>query len=683
MPQLKINGQSVTVEDGSTVMQACELAGFEIPHFCYHRKLNIAGNCRMCLVELEKSSKPIASCAMPAADGMVIFTNTPSVKRAREGVMEFLLINHPLDCPICDQGGECDLQDQARGYGRGRSRYRDEKRAVDEKNMGPLVKTAMTRCIHCTRCVRFATEIAGVQDLGAINRGEHMEITTYLEKTIDSELSGNIIDLCPVGALTSKPYAFSARPWELSKTDSIDVMDSLGSNIRVDSRGNEVKRILPRLHDDINEEWISDKARFSYDGLLFKRLDRPWVRKAGKLRESSWHEAFKTIAKILRAVKGSEIAGLVGDLNELESMKALKDLFTSIGSKNIECRQDQSKLDTSARAGYLFNSRIAGVSEADVVLLIGSNPRTEAAVLNARIGQRVRKNQTRVYRLGLPSDLTFPAEELGSDPRLLDHILSGKHALSTELKNAKRAILILGMGALARSDGPVIHYKARAIAETFGLIRNDWNGFNVLHTTAARVGALALGLTYDGGIERLGELASRGKIKVLFNLGADEADLSSFSRAFKIYIGSHGDKGAMHSDVILPAAAYTEKNGTFINTEGRIQKSVRAVFPPGDAREDWTIFRALSEVMGKNLPYDDLQELRAALAQEIPETKSTHTFLSAPWSMFGAQGVIEQNPLGDAFLSFYTANPILRSSGIMAECKRSRLDQRERTGTDG
>lgn len=683
MPQLKINGKNVTVEDGSTVMQACELAGFEIPHFCYHRKLNIAGNCRMCLVELEKSPKPIASCAMPATDGMVIMTNTSSVKRAREGVMEFLLINHPLDCPICDQGGECDLQDQARGYGRGRSRYRDEKRAVQEKNMGPLVKTVMTRCIHCTRCVRFATEIAGVQDLGAINRGEHMEITTYLEKTIDSELSGNVIDLCPVGALTSKPYAFSARPWELSKTDSVDAMDALGSNIRVDTRGNEVKRILPRVNDSINEEWISDKTRFAYDGLLFKRLDRPWIRKEGKFKESSWHEAFKVIAKILKAAKGSEIAGLVGDLNELESMKALKDLLTSLESKNIECRQDQSKLETSARAGYLFNSRIAGASEADVVLLIGSNPRLEAALLNARIGQQVRKSQTRVYRLGPPSDLTFPVEELGNNPCLLADILSAKHPVSGQLKNAKRPLLILGMGALTRIDGSAIHYTARAIAETWGLIKNDWNGFNVLHTAAARVGGLALGLTFEGGIERLGELASRGKIKILFNLGADEVDLNSFSKAFKIYIGSHGDRGAAHSDVILPAAAYTEKNSTFINTEGRVQKAMRAVFPPGDAREDWTIFRALSEVIGQSLPYNDLKELRAALAHEIPETKSSYTFLSAPWDVFGAQGVINQEALGEATLDFYSANPILRSSKIMAEVQRSRLEQKERTGTDG
>jgi NADH-quinone oxidoreductase subunit G len=683
MPTLKINGKDVTVEAGSTVMQACEAAGIEVPHFCYHRKLEIAGNCRMCLVEMEKSPKPIASCAMPAGEGMIIRTDTPGVKKAREGVMEFLLINHPLDCPICDQGGECDLQDQALGYGRGRSRYRENKRAVEEKHMGPLVKTIITRCIHCTRCIRFATEIAGVEDLGAIFRGEHMEITTYLEKTIDSELSGNVIDLCPVGALTSKPYAFKARSWELRTTETIDVMDAMGCNIRADARGNEVMRILPRTNDDVNEEWISDKARFVYDGLKSRRLDRPWVKKGAKLKEATWPQAFAAIAKAVKGLKGAEIAGLVGDLNELEGVKALKDLLAALGSNKVECRQDGAALDPSVRAGYLFNSKIAGASEADAVLLIGTNPRTEAAVLNARIGQRARRGEAKVYRLGPTADLTYPVEELGNDPRLLEDILSGKHGLGKTLKAAKRPMLILGSGALARSDGGAILHAARLIAEKFGLVRDDWNGFNVLHAAAARPGALALGLTVEGGIAKLAEDAKRGKIKVLFNLGADELGLQAFAKAFRIYIGSHGDNGAMNADVVLPAAAYTEKSGTYVSTEGRVQRGVRAAFPPGDAREDWTIFRALSDVLAKRLPYDDIHALRSALASDLPEAGELEGFLKAPWGEFGVKGKIAGNGFTEAVANFYATNPIARASRIMAECYEARFGKKARTGTDG
>ncbi|MEE8295035.1 MAG: NADH-quinone oxidoreductase subunit NuoG, partial [Sphingomonadales bacterium] len=478
MPTLKINGKEITVEAGATILQACEQAGHEIPRFCYHERLSIAGNCRMCLVDMERSPKPIASCAMPAGDGMVIRTDTPRVKKAREGVMEFLLINHPLDCPICDQGGECDLQDQSIYFGRGMSRYDENKRATPEKHMGPLIKTIMTRCIHCTRCIRFAEEIAGVQDIGAIGRGEHMEITSYLEKTVDSEMSGNVIDLCPVGALTSKPYAFTARSWELKKTETVDVMDALGSAIRLDARGNEIMRILPRLNEDVNEEWISDKTRFHYDGLKRQRLDSPYVKKNGKLVKASWKQAFEAIAKKLKNLKGNEIGALLGEMSDLETMKALKDLLAAYGSSRLECRVDGTKLESGNRAGFLFNSTIAGVNEADFILFVGTDLRSEAAVLNARAGQRVRGGTLKVARIGPANDLTYPVDELGDDARLLEDIRSGKHAAAKALKKASRPMIIVGQGALIRADGAAILHTARAIAEKFKMIRTDWNGFN-------------------------------------------------------------------------------------------------------------------------------------------------------------------------------------------------------------
>ena len=685
MPTLKINGQEVTVEPGTTVLQACEQAGHEIPYFCYHERLSIAGNCRMCLVELETSPKPIASCAMPAADGMVINTDTEYVKKAQKGVMEFLLINHPLDCPICDQGGECDLQDQALYYGRGRSRYAENKRATPEKHMGPLVKTIMTRCIHCTRCIRFATEVAGVEDLGAIFRGEHMEITTYLEKTIDSELSGNVIDLCPVGALTSKPYAFTARSWELKKTESIDVMDALGSAIRLDSRGNEVMRILPRINDDVNEEWISDKTRFVYDGLKYRRLDRPYVRRGGKLVEADWDEAFDAIAKTMKGVGGKEIGAVIGDLVELESMKACKDLLARFGSERLECRNDGAHLDAANRAGYLFNTTIAGLEKADFCLLIGTDPRTEAPVLNARIGRLTRAGQLRVARLGRDTSLTYPVEELGSDPRILNQIENDGHEISKALKEAKNPVIIIGQGALARSDGGAILHAARALADKYTMVRTDWNGFNVLHTAAALVGGLALGLTTAGGMDAIYRDAGAGRLKVLFLHGADEVDMKRLSKAFTIYIGHHGDACAHGANVILPAAAYTEKPGTYINTEGRIQRGTRAVFPPGDAREDWTILRALSDVLGEVLPYDNLNELHAALAEDIPELKDGEAFLNAPWGKFGKKGAIKAAKMIAAVDNFYFTNVIARASKIMAQCSEARGFSKpaKRTGTHG
>ncbi|MEY2884808.1 MAG: hypothetical protein RL490_2532, partial [Pseudomonadota bacterium] len=606
MPKLTVDGVEVEVPAGATVLQACEAAGVEVPRFCYHERLSIAGNCRMCLVEMEKAPKPVASCAMPAADGQVVLTTTPKVKKAREGVMEFLLINHPLDCPICDQGGECDLQDQSIAYGKGFTRYQENKRAVTEKHMGPLVKTIMTRCIHCTRCVRFAEEIAGVEDIGAIGRGENMQITSYLEKAVTSEVSGNIIDLCPVGALTSKPYAFQARPWELKKTDGIDVMDALGSNIVIGSRGPAVLRITPRINDDVNEEWLSDKSRFAHDGLAERRLDRPYVRVGGKLKAASWADAFAAIKAGLAGVPGSAIAGIVGDMAAIEDMVALKDLLATLGSSRIECRQDGAEFGTVARGDYLFNSGLSGIEQADVVLLIGSDPRREAPLLNVRLRKQAARRQSQVFAIGPETDLTYPVTWLGDDAGLLAALPA---AAADALAGAERPAIIIGMGALRT---PGLFAAARALAAKYNVVRDGWNGWNLLHTAAARVGALDLGLAADGVAAIAGDAAA----KALFLLGADEVDAGG--SAFTIYIGTHGDRGVRHADVILPAAAYTEKPGTYVNMAGLVQRSLRAVFPPGDAREDWTICRALSAVLGTPLAYDDLPALRARIAAEWP-----------------------------------------------------------------
>lgn len=686
MPKLTINGQEVTVEAGATVLQACELAGAEIPRFCYHERLSIAGNCRMCLVEMEKSPKPVASCAMPAADGMVIHTDTPYVKKAREGVMEFLLINHPLDCPICDQGGECDLQDQAVGYGSGRSRFHENKRAVEEKNMGPLIKTEMTRCIHCTRCVRFATEVAGVPELGAIGRGEHMEITTYLEKTLHSEMSGNVVDLCPVGALTSKPYAFTARSWELKKTDSIDVHDAVGSNIRVDARGNEVMRFLPRLNEDINEEWISDKTRAAWDGLKKRRLDRPYVRVGGKLQEATWSEAFAAIAKKLKGLDGSKIAAIAGDLQDAESMFALKGLMEKLGSPNLDCRQDGAKLDAKKRASYLFNTTIAGIDEADACLLIGTNPRKEAAIINTRLRTRWRQKGLKAASVGPVMDLTYPVENLGDNAEILASIADGTHPFADVLKAAKNPMLIVGQGALARQDGGAILNLAREIAESANMVRDGWNGFNVLHTAAARVAGLDLGFVPGaGGLDVAGILsaAANGEVEALFLLGADEIDTSKLAKTFIIYQGTHGDAGVAAADVILPGAAYTEKPGTYVNTEGRVQHGLRAVFAPGDAREDWTIIRALSDALGQTLPFNNLGELRALMATEAPHLGLIDTIQAAKWVKFGKAGKLDGAPLTPAIDNFYLTNPICRASSVMADCSGEAHLAEGATGTHG
>ena len=673
MPKLTVDGIEVEVAPGTTVLQACEEAGAEIPRFCYHERLSIAGNCRMCLVEIEKSPKPVASCAMPAGEGMVVHTKTPGVKRAREGVMEFLLINHPLDCPICDQGGECDLQDQAMAYGVDGSRFHENKRAVEEKYMGPLVKTVMTRCIHCTRCIRFSTEVAGVPEMGAIGRGEDMEVTTYLEHVLTSELSANVVDLCPVGALTFKPLAFSARPWELRKTETIDVMDAVGSNIRVDARGREVMRILPRLHEEVNEEWISDKTRFVWDGLKSQRLDQPYVQDNGKLRPATWDEAFARIAEKINASAPEKIAAIAGDLACADSVKALKDLMTALGSPHTDCRQDGAQIDAgSSRASYLFNSGIAGIEEADALLLIGTDPRREAAVLNARIRKRWNRGGFPVGVIGPDLDLTYETSHLGAGPQTLKEIAEGTHPFAAVLWDAKKPMLILGQGALARADGAAVLATAIRVAHNTGMAIDGWNGFNVLHTAAGRVGALDLGFVPgEGGRDVAGILdgATKGDIEIVYLLDADEIDMTKLGPAFVIYQGTHGDAGAHRADVILPGAAYTEKNALWVNTEGRAQRGLRAIFPPGDAREDWAILRALSEVLGKTLPYDNPAQLRAAMIAEAPHFAELDTIAPAgPLAELGAPGPIDPAPFTTPIRDFYLTNPIARASIIMAEC---------------
>jgi NADH-quinone oxidoreductase subunit G len=638
----------------------------------------------MCLVEMEKAPKPIASCAMPAGDGMVIHTNTERVKKAREGVMEFLLINHPLDCPICDQGGECDLQDQSMAFGGGDSRYDENKRAVEDKYMGPLISTTMTRCIHCMRCVRFSTEVAGVDDMGSLWRGEHTEVTTYLDGMLDSEMSGNVIDLCPVGALTSKPYAFTARSWELKSTESIDVMDAVGSNIRVDARGAAVMRILPRLHEDVNEEWISDKTRFVYDGLKKRRLDRPYVRKGGKLAEASWGEAFDAIKRGLKDVKGDEIAGVVGDLADMEAMYAMKDLLGNLGSNRIESRQDGAALDASVRAGYLMNSSIAGIEDADYLLMIGTNPRAEAPLVNTRIRKAVRHLGLKVANIGEAVDLTYPVQEYGNDASLISKITGGRHEISKALKAAEKPMILVGQGALQGKDGAAILKMARDIADKY-CVKDGWNGFNVLHTAASRVGALDLGLVADGGISAIKSDAEAGNLKAVFLLGADEFDTSNFKDTFTVYVGTHGDEGVKNADVILPATAYTEKSGTYISTEGRVQMTTKAVFAPGDAREDWTIFRALSDVLGSTLLYDNLGQLRLKLVEAVPHITAIDEVPDAEWGDFGTNGDIEAGEITNAISNFYLTNPIARTSDIMADCIEARSGEgfEEATGTNG
>jgi len=646
-----------------------------VPRFCYHERLSIAGNCRMCLVEVKPGPpKPQASCALPVADKQEIFTTTPMVTKARKGVMEFLLINHPLDCPICDQGGECDLQDQAMGYGFDRSRFHENKRAVPDKELGPLVKTSMNRCIHCTRCIRFATEVAGVEELGATGRGESMEVTTYVEHALSTELSGNLVDLCPVGALTSKPYAFEARSWELSKTESIDVMDGLGANIRIDTRGAQVMRVLPRLNDDVNEEWISDKTRHALDGLRHQRLDRPYVRRGGKLVEATWDQAFGAIEAKLKGLDGAKVAAITGDQCDAEAMVALKDLMKALGSPNIDCRQDGAKLD-GPRGSYIFNPGVHGIDSADAILLIGTNPRWESPVLNARLRKRYLSGQCTFASVGPTVDHTYPVERLGAGPATLRDLAEGKLDFSEKLKAAKHPLIIVGMGALARDDGAAILALARDLTEKLNAVRADWNGFAVLHTTAARVGGLDLGLVPgEGGRDVEGILAGceKREIELVYLLAADEIDTKRLGKAFVVYQGHHGDTGAHRADVVLPGAAYPEKPGTYVNTEGRVQLGQRAGYPPGDAREDWAILRALSERLGKTLPYDTLDQVRARLVAVNKTFAAIDQQAAGTWGVFGKAGALTDQPFVSPIVNFYMTCPISRASKTMAECMASR-----------
>jgi len=661
MPKVTVDGQEIEVPAGATVLQACEEAGKEIPRFCYHERLSIAGNCRMCLVEVKPGPpKPQASCALPATEGQEIRTDSAMVKKAREGVMEFLLINHPLDCPICDQGGECDLQDQSMTYGKGTSRTSENKRAVSEKYMGPLIKTVMTRCIHCTRCVRFSEEIAGVDEIGALYRGEDMQITTYLEQAAAHELSANVIDLCPVGALTSRPYAFEARPWELKRTLSVDVSDAVGANISLHSKGREVMRALPRVNDDVNEEWLSDKARYQVDGLGKRRLDRVFVRKDGKLAASDWSEAFETIASTLSSDRSS-VAAVAGDLVDCETMFAAKTMLKACGSTLLEGRQTGMTYDVSNLAAVNFNSTLAGIETADAILIVGSHIRWEAALVNARIRKAV-KSGAKVFVVGPEWETTYPAEFLGEDLKVLNRV---PKALGDAMKAAERPAVILGGAALV--NGAL--GAALKLVDKFALLRDGWNGFNVLHMSAARMGGLMLGYAQEGG---MADIAAASP-KVLFSLGADEMDFAPFGDSLKVYIGHHGDKGAHNADIVLPAASYAEKDGTYVNTEGRVHFAEKAVFAPGDAREDWTILRALADAIGVSVGFDSFDALQAAMIAEVPalgeEALADYGALPKADTKAKAEGVISAYPVKD----FYLTNPIARASSVMQQCSAELL----------
>ena len=680
MAKLKVDGIEIEVPDHFTLLQACEEAGAEVPRFCFHERLSVAGNCRMCLIEVKGGPpKPAASCAMgvrdirggPNGELPEVFTNTPMVKKAREGVMEFLLINHPLDCPICDQGGECDLQDQAMAFGIDSSRYTEDKRAVENKYIGPLVKTEMNRCIHCTRCVRFTTEVAGIAELGLIGRGEDAEITTYLEQAMTSELQGNVVDLCPVGALTSKPFAFTARPWELGKTESVDVMDALGSAIRVDTRGREVMRIMPRVNEDINEEWISDKSRFIWDGLKTQRLDRPYVRRDGRLQPATWGEAFGAIKAAVAATAADKIGAIAGDLASVEEMYALSELMKALGSKNLDCRQDGVALDPSlGRASYLFNGTIAGVEQADALLIIGSSPRYEAAVLNARIRKRWRRGGFPIGVIGEGRELRYDYDYLGAGTDTLADLVSGKGSFAEKLKAAKNPMIIIGQGAITGANGADVLANAARLAVDCGVVKDGWNGLSVLHTAAARVGGLDLGFVPGEGGKTAAEMLSG--MDVLFLLGADEMDFATKATKCLVYIGSHGDNGAMNADVILPAAAYTEKSGLWVNTEGRVQMGNRAGFAPGEAREDWAIIRALSDVVGKKLPFDSLGALRKQLYGAHPHFADLDAIAAGNpediVNLAKKAGKMASSGFTPAVKDFYLTNPIARASAVMAEC---------------
>ena len=677
MLKLKVNDNEVEIEEGLTVLQACEKAGVEIPRFCYHEKLSIAGNCRMCLVEMEKSPKPIASCAMPAADGMVIKTNTPKIEKSRKGVMEFLLANHPLDCPVCDQGGECDLQDQSMFYGIDKSRFKENKRAVPDKNMGPLIKTQMTRCIHCTRCVRFATEIAGVPELGAIGRGEDMQITTYLEQSVQSELSGNVIDLCPVGALTSKPYVFEARPWELKKTESIDVMDAVGSNIRVDTYDWEVKRVLPIINEDINEEWISDKTRYACDGLLNQRLDTPYIKYNNKFEKASWDEVYKIIKSKIENTNKDKICGFVGDLTNMETSFIFKEFFErTLNTKKYESRSTQSFIDNSIRENYLFNSTINGIEESDLILLIGTNPRFEATMVNARIRKAYLNNNVKIISLNDVGDLTYPYKFLDGKTQTIKDITENQSEITKDIIDSKKPIVILGESFLNIGSANYLFYSLKNFLLKNNKFADDWNPLNLLSTDASTVGNFDLDIINDK--ENLIKDLNENKFELIYLLGQDNLKFNK-KNEFVIYQGSHGDKGADIADIILPGAAYTEQSAHFTNLEGKIQKAYKASYPPGEAKEDWTIINELAEIMNNRKLFNDKEELESSMFNylNLKKEKQKSSIISEI-----NQNNFENEFLETRFKDYYFSNVITRSSKTMLDCYNSKLDIKH-TGTEG
>ena len=677
MLKLKINDKDIEVEEGLTVLQACEQAGIEIPRFCYHEKLSIAGNCRMCLVEMEKSPKPIASCAMPASEGMNIKTNTALVEKARKGVMEFLLANHPLDCPVCDQGGECDLQDQSMYYGIDKSRYKENKRFVPEKYMGPLIKTQMTRCIHCTRCIRFATEVAGVPELGAIGRGEDMQITTYLEKSMESELSANVIDLCPVGALTSKPYVFEARPWELKKTETIDVMDAVGSNIRVDTYGWEVKRVLPRINEDINEEWISDKTRYACDGLKNQRLDTPYIREGSKFKKTTWTHAFEAVVKKINETNPENIAGFTGDLTNMETLYIAKEFFDkTLKSKNIECRVDNEYVNTDTRSNYIFNSKINGIEESDLILLVGTNPRLEATILNSRIRKNYLKNKTEIFSIGSIGDQTYPYKILENSTQIIKDICENNHEVSKKISEAMKPLIIIGQSALKMKSGKYIYKKLKDFLEKEKKINESWNSFNILSKNASTVGSYDLDLTSSNDENNLVlKQLYENKFKIVFLFGQDDLVFEK-KEEFVVYIGSHGDKGAEMADVILPGAAYTEQDGHFTNLEGKIQKAYRASYPPGDAKEDYEIINDLSKFIKRKKLFTNKNELIDSLMNYLKLKNEKPNDISEQNIDFFKEKINVEH------IDYYYTNVIARASLTMSECKNKKAEIKK-TGTEG
>lgn len=670
MIKLIIDGQEIEVLEGTTVYQACTKAGKEIPHFCYHERLKIAGNCRMCLVEMEKLPKPIASCAMPVGNGMVIHTDTPMVKKAREGVMEFLLVNHPLDCPICDQGGECDLQDQAFRYGKGTNRFHENKRSIKDKYMGPLIKTAMTRCIQCTRCIRFANDIAGIEEMGAIHRGEHMEITSYLEQTLDSEISGNMIDICPVGALNSKPYAFKARKWELRHTASIGVHDAEGSNIRIDSRGDEVMRVLPRVNEEINEEWLSDKNRFSYDGLKYQRLDQPYIRKNGKLVPASFGEALKVIADKIKSTKPEKITACAGTFASVEAMFMLKTFLQKLRCNNYSVNQYSYKLDTAERGNYLFNTTIAGVEKTDLCLLIGANPRQRAPVLNSRIGEKVRAGSLKVVRIGGGHNQTYKIQDLGSDIKMIEELDSDKHKFAEELKAAKYPMIIVGDGIYGRNDGYAILSLIHKIVDKYNIMRDDWKGFNILHNHASIVGGLDIG--FNTGADALED------IELAYLLGADEVDFDKLKSAFIVYQGHHGDIGATKADVILPSAAYTEQSGIYVNLEGRPQIAEKAVSPVGEAKEDIAVIKELADYLKIDIGVSHLRAVRAKLAKDYPVFANIGKIIDSTFTKFSSRDKLLEEPITAKPINYYMTDVISKNSVTMAKCVEAKQNREEK-----